>query len=250
VKNVSVLMTVYNRPRNVLGRALHQLMLSVYHYEDSNTEVIVVDDGSTERYDDMIGAGITVERLEKDPNCYSIDGTNNPSRAWNHGLDKASGDIIVCLASDCLVPRSGIKKAANCGDTFWQARTVNDPGGEEFLGASRLAPYGWFMAWDRRIHDIRWDENYMRGIAFEDNDMTARLAKAFGGVNIDLSLVVKHQSHPQIAYSDNLEGWKINEAYTREKWGGIPWCDPRVMRAETSLSVAVEREVVCEPVSV
>lgn len=232
----SILMTVYNRPVKVLEDTLDSVVRSAFGVCD---EIVVIDDGSTVDYGKFENEKIKWVRIEKDPRAYSIDGTNNPARAWNHALEVATGDIIISMASDCIVPLRGVSAAVDAASKgqFWQCRVINSRNNEEFLGKDRLAPYGWFMAWDRTRHNLIWDENYMKGIAFEDNDMTARLAQAFGGVTIDLDVTVTHQSHPQVAYSDNLSGWHINQKYTMEKWGGIPWGDPRILKVSNSLVV-------------
>ena len=95
---------------------------------------------------------------------------------------------------------------------------------QEYLGNSRMAPFGWFYGVHRKhLEAVGWDEQYLKGIAFEDNDVMARLGIQVGRFVVDRSCRVWHQSHPPVAYSDKLAGWTINRDYTQEKWGFIPW---------------------------
>ena len=85
----------------------------------------------------------------------------------------------------------------------------------------RVVPLGWFYATARK-NLPGWDEEYLRGMAFEDNDVMARLGMSTRVV-IDLTTIGWHQSHPQQAYSDEWEGFRRNKKYTHEKWGGVPF---------------------------
>jgi len=245
VPRASVLITLYNRPRRMFHNTLHQLRRN----DLRNTEVVIVDDGSTKDYSDMQSYCEQHEmpvkwiRIEKDPTCYSIDGYNTPVRAWNTALDAASGEIIVTLASDCLIPPHAMNHARRPGKAIWMCAVTDIDTCTEFLGRTRMAPLGWFMSWNRSLYDVRWDDEYMKGIAFDDNDFTARLALAAKTVNIDLGITAFHQSHPQTAYSDGLRGHEINERYTWKKWGGVPWkrCqdDPIVVKTTVTGSTRV-----------
>ena len=224
----SVLTTIYDRPYRVLRNTLHQLRRN----DLTNTEIIVVDDGSTKDYGqirdyltqyEMPFKWITINRENYPFEPYSIDGLNNPAFAWNTALDAAQGEIIVCLASDCMIPPNALKHAKTPGRSVWMSGVVDMDTGVEFLGRGRLAPYGWFMSWNREYHDIRWDLEFLRGIDYDDNDFTARLALSSKRIDIDLGITAFHQSHPKTAYSDGHRGHDINERYTWKKWGGVPW---------------------------
>jgi len=224
----SVLMTIYDRPYRVLRNTLHQLRRN----DLTNTELIVVDDGSTKDYgqikDYLTQYEVPFEWIDLAPESYpfepyNIDGLNNPSLAWNTALDAARGEIVVCLSSDCMIPPHALKHAKTPGRSVWMSRVVDIDSCMELLGTSRIAPYGWFMSWNREHYDVRWDEEYLHGIAYEDNDFTAMLALASKRIDLDLQITAIHQSHPQTAYSDGHRGHDINERYTWKKWGGVPW---------------------------
>jgi glycosyltransferase involved in cell wall biosynthesis len=262
---VSIITTFYNRPARVFDSFVYQMNRN----ELKGCELIAVDDGSDRRLADN---RIAIEHhyptlplrwvsLEPEPTAYSINGYNNPTRAWNHALSVAEGDIIVVVASDVLIPDVTIDTARiGARERVWMCAVTDIGSGQQYLGHQRIAPFGWVMAWNRAKHDVRWDEEYMKGMAFDDNDFTARLALAFGQIWIDMGLTAFHQSHDPVAYSDGLKGHAINERYTREKWGGIPWHgahdDPLKIAMAVSGSariLQVTRSPVCrleDPVSV
>lgn len=243
----SVITTVYNRD----PRVLENMLASVRGNDLSGTEVVIVDDGSTlyegetiwtsrpPLFSDSMLRWSRIDTKADRPDTYQIDGYNNPAYAWNRALDAAQGDIIIVVGSDCILQSRTLKAARQCGKAVWMCGVVDIDSGAQYLGPQRIAPFGWVMAWNRKeIGDIRWDENYLRGMAFDDNDMTARLGLAAKQIHLDFSITAFHQSHASTAYSDGLYGHGINERYTREKWGGIPWSGEK----DDPLRVAMARQ--------
>lgn len=225
-------MTLYNRPQLMLLNTLTKLGNNDW----TDGEIVVVDDGSTAPYEPMFkafqGLPLRYERVDtlKDrPGTYSLDGYNNPAYASNCALEISRGDFIFWMSSDIMVSPSIIHRAfqLDLERVAWMPCVVNMDDNATYLGPDRIAPFGWFYGVHRsHLEAVKWDEEYLKGIAFEDNDTMARLALRVGRFVIDKSCVVWHQSHEQRAYSDDLVGWKINEKYTKEKWGGsVPWQD-------------------------
>lgn len=248
VPRTSVLMTLFDRDSREFQNVLAQLRKN----DLTATEIVIVDDGSTKNYSriksyieqhEMPVKWVRLEPTDYPEHTYRIGKYNNPVKAWNAALDHAEGEIIVTLASDLLIPKGALKRAKTPGKSVWCCGVVDIDSGKEFLGRSRIAPYGWFMSWNRNFHDVRWDEEYLRGMAFDDNDFSARLALSSKRVDIDLSITAFHQSHAQTAYSDGHKGHDINERYTWKKWGGIPWTgtehDPLVVRKSLQSGIHV-----------
>ena len=123
-----------------------------------------------------------------------------------------------------MLPPHAIDRAFDLDLTSvaWMPCVIDQDSNTEYLGPNRLVPLGWFYGTHRKNFP-GWDEEYLKGIAFEDNDVMARLALKVGRFVIDQSCVAWHQSHPQTAYSDELKGWTINRDYTVKKWGAVPW---------------------------
>jgi glycosyltransferase involved in cell wall biosynthesis len=221
-------MTVFDRPFRTLRNTFAQLRRNNL----AGTEIIVVDDGSTKTYDRIkdycTHHEMPVEwiRLEKDsypPHTYRIGSYNNPTRAWNTALDAARGEVIVTLGSDIMLPISALKKAKLCGRGMWHAAIIDIDTNQIYVGKGRYMPLGFAMAWNRSFNDQRWDEEYLKGMAFDDNDFSGRLALSAKTVTIDNTALSFHQSHFPTAYSDGHRGHDINERYTWKKWGGVPW---------------------------
>lgn len=235
----SVLMTLFDRPRREFQNVLCQLRKQ----DLTSTEIIIVDDCSTKDYSstksyiqqyEMPVEWIRLEQKDYPDHTYRIGSYNNPVKAWNTALDAANGDIIVTLASDVMIQKGALRHAKKPGRGVWCCSIIDMDSGTEYLGRSRIAPYGWFMSWNREFNEVRWDEEYLRGMAFDDNDFSARLALSANRVEINMSIRGFHQSHFPTAYSDGHRGHDINERYTWKKWGGVPWsgdeCDPLAVK--------------------
>ena len=230
----SILLTVFNRPPVVLQNTLNALAMNNL----DNCEVVIVDDGSHIEYDqdklsDSVPAPVRWHRIEPEeyPDwTYTIphpDGgvINNPSLSMNRGIAEARGKRIIFLSSDCMIPDFGIAEAKKCGDHYWLGNVVDQATNAMLVCDRRPVPFHFFAsAKKEHIEAIGvFDENYLRGIAWEDNDFGARLGLYCKHVIFDSGVLVVHQSHDPYAYSDKMAGMKLSEAYTNKKWGGIPW---------------------------
>jgi glycosyltransferase involved in cell wall biosynthesis len=90
----SVVIPVYNR-----NEELTELLASLTFQEQKDFEVIVVDDGSSNRAD----AVVDKFRDELDINYY-YKKNSGPGPSRNFGFDHAKGDYLVIFDSDCEVP--------------------------------------------------------------------------------------------------------------------------------------------------
>lgn len=233
----SIIMTLFNRPQSVLISTLGALG----QCDLRDTEILLVDDGSTIPYEPLIemyvkgGCPLRYEKIDTvadRPDTYSIDGHNNPAYAYNCALELAQGKTVFFMSSDCLVQPHTITMAMDLDLTnvVWMPSVIDTAtfslasARGHYLSAERVAPFGWFFATDRKnVEAVKWDEEFLKGIAFEDNDFMARLALHAKRFVVEMDCVALHQSHPPTAYSDEFAGFKINEAYIKEKWGGVPW---------------------------
>ena len=234
----SVIATIYNRPQLTVINTINALGQN----DLRDVEILFVDDGSThpyeplfEQYEDLNVRYIRVDTLEDRRDTYNMDGYNNPAYAWNCALKEARGDHIIGMSSDCMPQAwalATIKRISSLEKLVWHP-CVYDMGtsrrsgmaGRELCGPTRISPFGWMFATHRKnIEGIDgWDEGYLKGIGFEDNDFMARLMLHVGRFVIDKSVSVWHQSHPDVFCDDDKKGWNINREYTEKKWGGIPW---------------------------
>ena len=228
----SIIMTVCDREPEVLMNTLRWLGMD----QPADTEIVIVDDGSSYNYawlePYLKNHHARMVRLEPYA-CYSIhDNYNNPAKAFNHAALEAQGERVIILSSDVIVPPRVLAKALKFApdETIFCPMVIDLATGGEYCGPNRTFPMPWFLSTSKKkIEEAGgWDENYLLGMCFEDNDFVARLALVVGSVTYDWNCIVWHQSHVQPAYSDDQ--WvrvanTRNRVYTADKWAGIPF-DP------------------------
>ena len=202
----SIIMTVWNREPEVLLATLRALS----RCDLSDSEVVLVNDRSDMDYSWIRAyaeprlAGFRWIDLEPYEAFRIAGGFNNPARAFNAALLAATGDNLVILSSDVLMPPKTFERIRRF-DLSEMAVTplVTDlESGMQYCGPMRLFPMPWCLA-ARREHalDINgWDENYLRGMCYEDNDFVGRLVMRAKRFVADWSVVAYHQSHDQPAY--------------------------------------------------
>ncbi len=232
----AVLLTVFNRPPAVLINTLHGLLRN----DLAETSVIVIDDGSTIDYSGVKGfldgdgaksvEWIRIDTVKERQGTYHVDGCNNPAYAFNRALRKArslDAKRIFVMSSDCIVPAHALEHFRGWVDRDFVpfARTVDQDTQAEYCSSRRIWPLYWLMGAKTEWLDAigGWDEEYLKGIAFEDNDFSARLFDQVKKFVIDDAVTVIHQSHPRNEYSDDLRGFMTNQRYTIDKWGANPW---------------------------
>lgn len=228
-----IAMTLYDRNPLTVANTLASIAKAAAGIPD--TEVLIVDDASSVDYSALIldmstlGTPIRVVRCDtcsERAGTYNLNGYNNPAYASNFALRNVDSEFLFWMSSDVILTPPILREALklNLNKVVWMPCVVDLDTQGTFLGPDRLAPFGWFMATaTEHFRATGWDEEYLKGLAFEDNDFTARLAIEVGRVVVDTNCTVWHQSHRDIAYSDDMRGFQINQAYTKQKWGSIPW---------------------------
>lgn len=199
-------------------------------------EVVVVDDRSAGeltwavKFCELAFPNVKWIRLD-DYECWSIDGFANPARAFNEALKAAEGETVWIMSSDVLVNPSLVRRARKVsGSGFaWTPMILDLETQRQYCGPTRLFPMPWFLVASRQAClDIGgWDEKYLGGMCYEDNDFVGRLVLKTGAFCGEWSVVGYHQSHDQPAYNvsdpEVLAANERNRAWTMEKWGGIPF---------------------------
>ncbi|MBX2962395.1 MAG: glycosyltransferase [Cyclobacteriaceae bacterium] len=90
----SVVVPVYNRPDE-----LRELLQSLTEQSVKNFEVIVVEDGSTNRSDGVVDSFRDKLHIE-----YIYKPNTGPGPSRNLGFSRAKGDYFVVFDSDCIIP--------------------------------------------------------------------------------------------------------------------------------------------------
>lgn len=233
----SILLTVFNREPEVLLATLHSLS----QCDLTDTEIVVVNDCSAMRY------GFVREYMQAkfenggwhDMEPYTAfrleGGFNNPARAFNQAALLSKGENLFIMSSDVLVPPRVFEKArkVDLSKTLWTPFVEDTHGNPPLMGVycgpNRLFPMPWFLGVSREaLFAVKgWDEKYLEGLCFEDNDVVGRLALHTGRFMGDWSVKVYHQGHSQPAYNLDdpivLAANERNREWTREKWRGIPF---------------------------
>lgn len=231
----SILMTVYDREPEIILATLRSLS----RCDLTDCELIVVNDGSnmsmewTKGIMDRRFDGIPRRWIDAPPyEAFRINGGfNNPARAFNLALDSAEGENVVIVASDTLVgPRIFQRiRRFNLSEVAWTPMVVDIESSQQYCGPMRLFPAPWCLAASRQhCLDIGgWDETYLQGMCYEDNDFMGRLVLRTGAFVGDWTAIAYHQSHHQPAYNIDDPGIKAandrNRDYTKAKWKGIPF---------------------------
>jgi glycosyltransferase involved in cell wall biosynthesis len=90
----SIIIPVYNRPDEV-----DELLESLQNQSIKDFEVIVVEDGSTKTCKDVCDKYTDSFTLH-----YFVKENGGPGPARNFGVEKASGEYVLILDSDCVIP--------------------------------------------------------------------------------------------------------------------------------------------------
>lgn len=94
MSNVSVIIPVYNRPKEV-----EELLQSLAKQTYKDFEIVIVEDGSILTSESVCKAYETKLNIQ-----YFFKTNSGPGSTRNYGMEKSTGDFFVILDSDCIVP--------------------------------------------------------------------------------------------------------------------------------------------------
>ncbi len=166
---------------------------------------------------------------------FRADGYGNPARAFNVGLDICTGERLVVMSSDVIITPGAVKSMDrfHADDALYTPKVIDMDSGVEYCGSRRPFPMPWFLAMPTKVAQQvgGWDEAYLGGFCYEDNDFVARVARRLGVIRCDWEAIVYHQSHVQPAYdvkSDEILAANLrNRDICMKKWSGIPFDDEK-----------------------
>ena len=96
----SIIIPLYNRPAEI-----RELLDSLTQQTYKHFEVVVVEDGSTEKSEEIVAS--FRDRLEVK---YFFKENSGPGLSRNYGAARASGDYLIFLDSDCIVPATYLQE--------------------------------------------------------------------------------------------------------------------------------------------
>lgn len=232
----SVLMTVHDREPEVLLATLR----SLHRGGLGESELIIVDDRSSMDYswvrDYAKPRFSNVKWIPTgDYKGFRVEGYGNPSRAFNVGVEIATGECLVVMSSDVIVTPGAIKSLERywTPECLWTPCVIDMDSRHEYCGPTRPFPMPWMLAMPTKVAQESggWDEAFLDGLCYEDNDFVARMALRLGTIRCDWDAIVYHQSHIQPAYDTTSEEVLAanfrNRDACKKKWQGIPF-DPDV----------------------
>lgn len=182
----SVIVLIFHRTPELVTIA-HECIASIKKHS-SNYELIIVDNGSTERYE-----------WEKECDVYvRLDKNMGISHAWNTGLRVARGRYMVILGDDTVVSRGwleGLQKAMDMP----QAGLANIHVEHLPEGIDVVENYKWFshacvMLTKETIKNVGYyDQDTYFPCNWEDVDYSTRVYKAGLKCYVNYDVSIKHK---------------------------------------------------------
>jgi glycosyltransferase involved in cell wall biosynthesis len=113
----SIIVPVYNRPDEI-----KELLSSLSLQTEKNFEIVVVEDGSNDKCEDVIAE--FSDRMEIQ---YFYKENEKPAVARNYGAARAQGDYFIFFDSDCIIPENYFEKI----NAFFASQFVDAFGGPD-----------------------------------------------------------------------------------------------------------------------
>ncbi len=128
----SIVIPVYNRPQEV-----SELLASLTQQTNKNFEVIIVEDGSNVRCDQLVDQFRDLLRIQ-----YFFKPNSGPGPSRNFGFAQARGNYFIVFDSDCIIPPTYlevVEKSIN--ENSWDAWGGPDKAHEDFTFIQRAMGY-------------------------------------------------------------------------------------------------------------
>ena len=193
--SLSLIIPVYNRPFEV-----EELLESLSRQTDKEFEVVIVEDGSNLRCDDVVKKYGSQLRIH-----YFFKENTGPGITRNYGIERAKGNYFIFLDSDCIIPPQYIEVVLQSLHTNWaDAFGGPDEAHESFSNLQKAINYSmtsFFTTGGIRGGGEKLDKFYPRsfnmGFSKEVYEKTGgfpavRYAKAkAAGEDIELSILIR-----------------------------------------------------------
>lgn len=205
---------------------LHQVLFDLYkHCVNDIDEVVIVDDGSDEGFQDGIEGFWFKQRL---PPVKVLTLPKNVGflKASNQGMEYATGEILILLSNDVRIRDNFVRKVKDVLQEFHNdavgGRLITfDTGWNTFDGWTFPYLEGWLIGCTRSKWDEigGFDEQYVPN-DFEDVDFSTAI-KDLGGNLVELNTDVEHIGAQSLGYNPEREAiTRRNKELFRKKWIG------------------------------
>ncbi len=188
---LSLIIPLYNRPFEI-----EELLKSLLLQSDPNFEVIIVEDGSSQKSDEVVA--VYSEKLNLK---YFFKENSGPGLSRNYGAAHADGDYLIFLDSDCIIPPHYIAEVQSfLANTYVDAFGGPDRADDSFTAIQKAINYSMTSLFTtggirggkksvEKFHPRSFNMGYSKavfeatggfsGMRFgEDIDMSIRLVKA------------------------------------------------------------------------
>lgn len=204
--NLSVIVPVYNRAVEV-----KELLQSIYAQTNTDFEVVIVEDGSTEKCKnevDFYSDKLNIKYFEK-PN-------SGPGQSRNYGFERASGNYGIFLDSDCILPKNYIQSViTNLQNNYVDAFGGPDKADESFTVIQKAINYsmtsffttGGIRGGGEKLEKFH-PRSFNMGYSKDVFDVTKGFSKMRFGEDIDMSIRI---------IENNFETRLIKEAFVYHK---------------------------------
>lgn len=184
--DLSLIVPVFNRPDEI-----DELLESLSNQTCKDFEVVIIEDGSTNRCDKII------EGYEDELNIkYFFKDNSGPGQSRNYGFERASGNYCVFLDSDCVIPPEYVDVVKNSlSNSFVDAFGGPDRAHKDFSTIQKAINYAmtsFFTTGGIRGGGEKLDKFYPRsfnmGYSREVFNETGGFSKMRFGEDIDMSI--------------------------------------------------------------
>ncbi len=188
---LSLIIPLFNRPVEI-----EELLNSLLKQSDSNFEVVIVEDGSLEKSEAIVDAFKDLLSIQ-----YFYKKNSGPGLSRNYGAERAKGDYLIFLDSDCIIPPHYVHTVRNfLKDTYVDAFGGPDRADDSFTTVQKAINYSMTSLFTtggirggkksvEKFHPRSFNMGYslsvfketggFSGMRFgEDIDMSIRLVKA------------------------------------------------------------------------
>lgn len=185
----SLIVPVYNRREEI-----DELLESLTTQKHNDFEVVVVEDGSTEKCDEVI-----YKYQDKLNIQYFYKENSGPGASRNFGMSKAKGDWFVIFDSDCLIPDHYLTAV----DDYLENKSIDTYGGpdkahESFTNTQKAIDWamtsyvttGGIRGSEKSLDDYQ-PRSFNMGIKREVFDNVGGYGKIWPGEDPDLSFRIK-----------------------------------------------------------
>jgi hypothetical protein len=173
------------------------------------------------------------EQTDRDFEVIVVDSVGtNPSKAQNEGVLRAKGEIIVLTSPEVVQAKHNVKEMAKLPlNTFWIGWVVeNEIGDKEFISSDfktlkpkrgfsvkcdekTWADWKYFIGVIHKKDYVGMDEEFMKGIAYEDRDFALRTKLAGIKAEFNGKIAGIHLPHSRKYQDDHPELRAINRDY-------------------------------------